>query len=96
VNNFELKIDLQRLLLQIAQLADGGRDPNGGTTRLALSSADQEGRDRVVGWMRETDLAVTIDPVGPQDSLYAARKHFVIGVKIHSGPGSNTAGNTVG
>jgi beta-ureidopropionase / N-carbamoyl-L-amino-acid hydrolase len=64
VNNFELNIDLQRLLLQVTQLADVGREPNGGTTRLALSSADKEGRDRVVGWMRAANLAVTIDPVG--------------------------------
>jgi len=64
VNNFELNIDLRRLLLQITQLAESGRCPDGGTTRLALSSADREGRDRVVEWMREADLAVTIDPVG--------------------------------
>ena len=40
--------------------------PNGehGCARLALTDADREGRDLVVGWMRDLGLAVAIDAIG--------------------------------
>jgi N-carbamoyl-L-amino-acid hydrolase len=59
-----LRADLDRLMGRLAQLADVGRDPHGGTTRLALSDADRAGRDLVVGWMHDAGLDVTVDEVG--------------------------------
>ncbi len=40
--------------------------PNGehGCARLALTDADREGRDLVVGWMRDLGLSVSIDAIG--------------------------------
>ncbi|HXP96263.1 MAG TPA: Zn-dependent hydrolase, partial [Telmatospirillum sp.] len=36
----------------------------GGVARLALSDADRQGRDLVVGWMKDLGLAVSIDGIG--------------------------------
>src|SRR5204863_6018161 len=35
-----------------------------GSARLALTDADREGRDLVVGWMRDLGLQISIDAVG--------------------------------
>ena len=42
------------------------KGPNGeeGCARLALTDADREGRDLVVGWMRDLGLDVAIDAIG--------------------------------
>ncbi|MDI9371374.1 MAG: Zn-dependent hydrolase [Synergistota bacterium] len=59
-----LKIDGESLLARIREFAEIGRDDSEGRTRLALSEGDGMARDRLVGWMRELDLEVRIDPVG--------------------------------
>ncbi len=53
--------DLRQRLQALGRIGDTG---NGGCCRLALSDADREGRDLVVGWMRELGLRVQVDPVG--------------------------------
>lgn len=60
----DLRIDANRLAQRIAALAAIGAIPGGGVSRLALTADDRAGRDRVVGWMRELGLAVTIDAIG--------------------------------
>jgi len=45
-------------------LARIGATPKGGNCRLALSRLDGQGRDLVVGWMREAGLTITVDQVG--------------------------------
>jgi N-carbamoyl-L-amino-acid hydrolase len=59
-----LRINGERLSRRIAELGQVGAIPGGGVARLALTDADKAGRDRVVGWMRETGLAVTVDALG--------------------------------
>ncbi len=59
-----LRIDGQRLVARLEELAAIGATENGGCCRLALSDDDRRGRDLVVGWMRELGLAVSIDPIG--------------------------------
>jgi N-carbamoyl-L-amino-acid hydrolase len=60
----ELRIDGGRLLRRLEALAAVGAIDGGGVCRLALTDADRAGRDRVVGWMRALDLAVSIDRIG--------------------------------
>lgn len=64
----ELRVDGERLWGRLAALGEIGavHGPNGerGNARLALSDADRDGRDLVVGWMRDLDLAIEIDAVG--------------------------------
>jgi len=60
-----LSIDAATLLGQLRSLGDIGTDAvAGGRTRLALTDADKEARDRLVHWMRELDLEVRIDRIG--------------------------------
>ncbi len=57
-------IDPKRLSARIARLGEVGALPGGGVGRLALSDADREARDLLVGWMRELGLGVEIDRIG--------------------------------
>jgi N-carbamoyl-L-amino-acid hydrolase len=59
-----LAIDSTRLMGRLAALGRVGALPGGGVCRLALTEADRQGRDRVVGWMRDLGLAVTVDRIG--------------------------------
>lgn len=49
---------------RIFALAEVGAIDGGGCNRLALTDADRDGRDVVVGWMRDLGLEVVIDAVG--------------------------------
>ncbi len=57
-------INGKRLTERIRELGKIGAEDSGGRTRLAATTADKEGRDMVVGWMRETGLRVETDMVG--------------------------------
>jgi N-carbamoyl-L-amino-acid hydrolase len=59
-----LRIDLERLLGRLDDLATVGAIDGGGVCRLALSDEDKAGRDKVRGWMADLGLAVTIDAIG--------------------------------
>lgn len=60
----KLRVDAGRLSARLDALAGIGAIPGGGVCRLALSDEDRAGRDRVVGWMRELGLAVSVDAIG--------------------------------
>ncbi len=58
-------INGDRLIQRIDELAQIGAIPDTkGSSRLAFTDADREGRDLVVTWMRDLGLHVTIDTVG--------------------------------
>jgi len=57
-------VDGQRLLDRLDQLATIGPIEGGGSCRLAFSDADRDGRDLVMGWMRDLGLRVDIDGLG--------------------------------
>jgi N-carbamoyl-L-amino-acid hydrolase len=64
----ELRVDRDRLWARIEALGEIGAilGPNGerGNARLALTDADRQGRDLVVGWMRDLGLDIGIDAIG--------------------------------
>jgi len=64
----ELQVDGGRLHGRLEALGEIGavQGPNGerGSSRLALTDADRDGRDLVVAWMRDLGLLVEIDRVG--------------------------------
>ena len=64
VDRARLRADGTRLLGRLGSLAEVGAIDGGGVCRLAFSDTDRAGRDRVVGWMRELGLTVTIDRIG--------------------------------
>lgn len=57
-------MNFQRLRSRLDVLAQIGDTGDGGCARLALTDADRDGRDLVVGWMRELGLEVVVDVVG--------------------------------
>lgn len=59
-----VRIDGDRLLRRLAELAEIGPIDGGGSCRLALTDADRDGRRLVETWMRDLGLDVTIDVVG--------------------------------
>jgi N-carbamoyl-L-amino-acid hydrolase len=59
-----LRINGDRLCRRLQELAQVGRIAGDGVCRLALSDEDREGRNLVVGWMRDLGLAVKIDAIG--------------------------------
>jgi N-carbamoyl-L-amino-acid hydrolase len=59
-----VRINLERLQARLDRLAQIGRTPGGGVTRLALSDEDKTARDLVRQCMEEVGLAVRIDDFG--------------------------------
>ena len=69
------RIDLNRLLGRLDTFNRIGALPGGGNCRLALSDDDRAGRDLLVQWMRELELAVTIDAIGNIIGVRGGREH---------------------
>jgi N-carbamoyl-L-amino-acid hydrolase len=59
-----LRVDGERLMRQLDELARIGAIEGGGCCRLALTDEDKAGRDLVVSWMKALGLAVTVDAIG--------------------------------
>src|SRR5215475_14356972 len=59
-----LRLDRQRLLDALDELAAIGAIDGGGCARLALTDEDKTGRDLVVGWMKALGLDVHVDAIG--------------------------------
>ena len=59
-----LRINIERLIASIEDLAEIGAIDGGGVCRMALSNEDRQGRDLVVSWMNELGLDVSIDQFG--------------------------------
>jgi len=60
----DVHISIDRLLARIDALGSLGAIDGGGSSRLAFTEIDGEGRDLVVTWMRDLDLDVSIDGIG--------------------------------
>jgi N-carbamoyl-L-amino-acid hydrolase len=66
-----LRIDRERLLGAIAEVAAINRQADGSCCRVALTDADCEGRRLVLGWLKQAGLEVTIDRIG---NIFATRR----------------------
>ena len=66
-----LRVDGARLWRSLMDLARIGATPKGGVRRLALTDLDGQGRDLVVGWLRETGAGIEIDGAG---NIFATRR----------------------
>src|SRR5437899_12492573 len=60
----QLRVNGSRLIEHVNALAEFGKNPQGGVSRLAYSEADARGREYVVGLMRAAKLDVSIDAAG--------------------------------
>jgi N-carbamoyl-L-amino-acid hydrolase len=68
-----LRVNGDRLLASLRDLATIGATPGGGVTRLALSDEDRAARDQLAAWMRDAGLAVRVDDVGNMTGLRPGR-----------------------
>jgi len=68
-----LNVRGDRLWQSLMELARIGATAKGGSCRLALTVEDGQGRDLVVGWMREAGLQIQVDEVGNIFGLRAGR-----------------------
>ena len=59
-----LRVNWPRLKARLDRLAEIGAGEDGACCRLALTDDDRDGRDLVLGWMRELGLEVRIDAIG--------------------------------
>jgi len=70
-----LNIDAERLLRRLDELARiGAIEGTQGSSRLALTPEDGEGRDLVVTWMRDLGADVAVDGVGNVVALFPGRE----------------------
>jgi N-carbamoyl-L-amino-acid hydrolase len=79
-------------------LAQFGKNPEGGVSRVAFSEADLRGRQYIISLMREAGLAVRIDPagniIGRREGSDPALPVILFGSHIDSVPsGGNYDGN---
>jgi N-carbamoyl-L-amino-acid hydrolase len=66
-----LKVNSDRLNRSIAQLAEIGKLPGGGVSRVAFTSADLLARQLIQSWMIEAGMTVRIDAAGNIIGRYA-------------------------
>jgi N-carbamoyl-L-amino-acid hydrolase len=60
----QLRVNGQRIMDHIFALAEFGKNPQGGVSRVAYSDADKQGREYVQGLMKATRLDLTSDAAG--------------------------------
>ena len=63
-NQVGLRVNEARIQQHILELAEFGKNPEGGVSRVAFSEADIAGREYVTGLMRAAGLEVRMDTVG--------------------------------
>lgn len=59
-----IRVNGKRIMDHIFALAEFGKNPQGGVSRVAYSDADKQGREYVLGLMRSAKLDVKIDAAG--------------------------------
>ena len=93
-----LRVDGAVIQEHLAALAEFGKNPEGGVSRVAYGEADRRAREVALGWMREAKLETAIDAAGNLVGRRAGRdpslKPLVLGSHIDSVPeGGNFDGD---
>ena len=93
-----VRVQGERINAHLEALAQFGKNPQGGVSRVAYSDADVAGRAYVLRLMREAGLSVHVDAagnlVGRRDGTEPGLKPLVIGSHIDSVPeGGNYDGD---
>jgi len=93
-----MRVNQQRIEQRILKLAEFGKNPDGGVSRVAFSEADIEGRKYVSKLMREAGLSVRVDAagniIGRREGKEPGRPVIVFGSHIDSVPhGGNYDGD---
>ena len=96
----KLRVNGARLNTHLADLAQFGKTPEGGTSRVAYSEADLQARQYAMKLMREAKLDVSVDAagniVGRRGGNDATLKPLMIGSHIDSVPAGGSYDGQVG
>jgi N-carbamoyl-L-amino-acid hydrolase len=96
----KLRVNGERLNMHLKELAEFGKTPEGGTSRVAYSEADLQSREYVTRLMKEAGLEVSIDPagniIGRRAGSNAALKPLMIGSHTDSVPAGGSYDGQVG
>jgi N-carbamoyl-L-amino-acid hydrolase len=96
----DLHVNGDRINAHIAALAEYGKNPEGGVSRVAYSQFDRDARVRVLEWMKAAKLDPTIDFAGNIIGRRAGRdpslKPLLFGSHIDSVPGGGNYDGDVG
>lgn len=60
----QIRVNGKRIMDHILALGEFGKNPQGGASRVAYSDADKQGREYVLGLLRDAKLEVKIDAAG--------------------------------
>jgi N-carbamoyl-L-amino-acid hydrolase len=95
-----LRVDGERINRQLLELAQFGKNPYGGVSRVAYSDFDRQGREWAMKVMREAGLSVNIDAAGNifgrRPGSVATLKPLVFGSHIDSVPDGGNYDGDVG
>jgi N-carbamoyl-L-amino-acid hydrolase len=94
----DVRVNGERVNAHLTALAEFGKNPQGGVSRVAYSDADRAARAAVMDWMRAAKLEPTIDHagniIGRRAGTDASLKPIVFGSHIDSVPeGGNYDGD---
>ena len=96
----QLRVNGERIVKHILALAEFGKNPQGGVSRVAYSDADKQGREYVLGLLREAKLDVTVDAagnlIGRRSGSASGLKPLLIGSHIDSVPEGGNYDGVVG
>lgn len=96
----KLRVNGERLNANLRKLAEFGKTPEGGTSRVAYSDADLSAREYVMELMREAKLDVSVDAagniVGRRGGSDARLKPLMMGSHIDSVPAGGSYDGQVG
>ena len=95
-----LRVNGKRIMDHIFALAEFGKNPQGGVSRVAYSDADKQGREYVLGLLRAAKLDVKIDAagnlIGRRAGSASSLKPLLIGSHVDSVPEGGNYDGVVG
>ena len=96
----QLRVNGDRIMRHIHELAEFGKNPQGGVSRVAYSDADKQGREYVLGLLRKANLNVFVDAagnlIGRRNGSANGLKPLLIGSHIDSVPEGGNYDGVVG
>jgi N-carbamoyl-L-amino-acid hydrolase len=85
-----LRINADRLIARMTEMAQIGATPKGGVCRVALSNEDKAGRDLFVAWCKQAGCSLRIDRIGnifaQRPGIYAEELPVLTGSHLDSQP----------
>ncbi len=96
----QLRVNGDRIMGHINALAEFGKNPQGGVSRVAYSDADKQGREYVLGLLRDAKLDVSIDAagnlIGKRPGSASGLKPLLIGSHVDTVPEGGNYDGVVG